>query len=61
MNISDFVTIPRTDYDAFVRDRAILDTVRELVSKTSYVNRTDLLLLLGAEDKMKRFCEKESE
>ena len=61
MNISALVTIPREDYDALVSDRARLDTVRELVSKTSFVSRSELLLILGTEDKLIRGCVKESE
>lgn len=51
---TEFITLSREDYDSLVSDRERLEVVKELISKTSYVSRCDLLVVLGAEDKCLR-------
>ena len=54
----DMVMVPRDEYIDLICIAAIYDTVKHLVSNTSYVSRHDLLLLLRAKD---NFTVKESE
>lgn len=48
------ITLTREQYDELVADRSRLNVVRELVSKTSYISKSDLLVALGVEDKYVR-------
>ena len=57
-NEMDMVMVPRDEYIDLICIAAIYDTVKHLVSNTSYVRRHDLLLLLRAKD---NFARKESE
>lgn len=48
--VNEEIAITREHYDELIADRARLNVVRDLVSKTSYVSKSDLLVALGVED-----------
>lgn len=52
MTISDGekVLIPVCEYERLVRDSERMEVVKNLVCKSSYVSRGDLLLVLGIEE-----------
>ena len=55
MAISDGekVLVPVCEYERLVRDSERVEVVKNLVSKSSYVSRGDLLLVLGVDEQEK--------
>ncbi len=47
------VSVPVQQYEALVRDSERIEVVKNLVCKSSYVSRSDLLLVLGVEEQEK--------
>lgn len=55
MTISDggMVMIPVYEYESLVRNSERMEVVKNLVRKSSYVGRGDLLLVLGVDEQEK--------